>query len=249
LKRIQREQREAFFADGKLEFSDLRRAIYGEIREEFRDRWGAYFEAQRDGADAVELAEIKRLLKAEQAERLADRRDEAYDELRASRKEIYRDLLDDQRDFRAGLRARQAEGLDNELFLRHAAERGHTPDMHENFAAAAKEATSRPNLEPWNVDSSAPTGTPREERTGFRSGADIGGDIATGLGFGLIALLDGFADALTGSTPARRPPPVSDEPRASDADAVFDETRRREQREREDADAEWRRRQQAHERE
>ena len=45
LKELQKSERIEFFAQGKMEFSDLRSSIYREVREEFRERWSDYYKA------------------------------------------------------------------------------------------------------------------------------------------------------------------------------------------------------------
>jgi hypothetical protein len=242
LKQLQREQREAFFADGKSEFSDLRRAIYSEVREEFRDRWAEFYAAEREGGDATALATLKAELIAEQKTVLETRRDEACAELRETRNGVYRELLDDQREIRLALRGRQEAGFDNALFLQQVEDRNAGKDVTRDFADAANVATARQNEE--QDVTTAFTGGPRRQSAGMKSGADIGGGIATGLGFGLLGFLDSIGDAFTGSTPAPQPRQREPEPSGPDPfEAVIDEARNREQRERDDADAEWRKRQ------
>lgn len=51
LKAHQRAEREAFFSDGKTEFTELRKAIFREVREEFRTDWKEFYQLQRTGAD------------------------------------------------------------------------------------------------------------------------------------------------------------------------------------------------------
>jgi hypothetical protein len=44
LKEFQRDERMAFYAQGKSEFSALRNSIYREVREEFRERWADFYQ-------------------------------------------------------------------------------------------------------------------------------------------------------------------------------------------------------------
>src|SRR5262249_54291718 len=46
LKEIHRTDRTWFFATGKIEYSELRKSIYREVREEFRGRWRDYYAAE-----------------------------------------------------------------------------------------------------------------------------------------------------------------------------------------------------------
>jgi hypothetical protein len=63
------------------------------------------------------LAKVKSQLIADQKAVLEPRRDVACKELRESRDERYRELLDHQQETRAELRWRQEAGLDNALFF------------------------------------------------------------------------------------------------------------------------------------
>ena len=82
LKEFQQHERQEFFAEGKSAFSDLRSSIYGEVREEFRDRWADYYAERKAGGDAEQLDAMKAQLIADQREVLETRRDEACSELR-----------------------------------------------------------------------------------------------------------------------------------------------------------------------
>ena len=119
LKTLQREERVAYFAEGKKAFSDLRLSIYREVREEFRPQWADYYDAAKNGAEPDALKEMKAALLGEQKAVLEARRDEACTELRQTRNHVYRELLDGQRDMRHGLHARQAAGLDSLELIDH----------------------------------------------------------------------------------------------------------------------------------
>jgi hypothetical protein len=123
LKEIQRDERAAFFAQGKEEFSALRNSIYREVREEFREQWADFYVMQKNGVDAEFLATAKAQLVADQKSVLEPRRDEACQELRESRDIRYRELLDDQKEMRAELRWRRDAGLDATPFLNEMEER------------------------------------------------------------------------------------------------------------------------------
>jgi hypothetical protein len=138
LKELQRTERTDFFAEGKIEFSQLRLSIYREVREEFRDRWADFYAARKEGADPEKLATLKAELVADQKAVLDTRRDEACNELRESRNVRYRELLDDQRAVRADLRQRQEAGLDNSLFFQQLEDGRSTATT--GFRVAADEA-------------------------------------------------------------------------------------------------------------
>lgn len=117
LKEHQRHEREAFFADGKRAFTELRKIVYREVREEFRAEWAAYYAAKRDGQDAAELAELRANILARQRTMLDGCRTEACAALRGHRDEQYVELLADQKLLRADLAARQQEDLSSPQLL------------------------------------------------------------------------------------------------------------------------------------
>jgi hypothetical protein len=242
LKEIQRRERTDFFADGKAEFSELRREIYREIREEFRERWAEFYEAKKNGGDEEALVRLKAELVAEQKAVLDVRREEACKELRETRDGIYRDLLADQRDIRQGLRARQEADLDNGLFLNQVEDRDRR--MAASFRDAAGRMTERPDEKQSTISDDAYTPSARHERTGLKSGPDVGASIATGLGFGLLSFFESIADGLIGSAP---PPPPRHFELEPDTPNLFDvaaaEASKRQQQEGDEADEAWRKKQ------
>ena len=246
LKEIQRHEREEFFANGKSEFSELRLSIYREVREEFRERWGDFYAARRDGADGEVLAILKAELLADQKATLEARRDEACNALRESRDGLYRELLDDQRDIRLGLRARQEAGLDNTLFFRCVEDRNADKDRAAapTFRATADEVVAQREDNGSDAEAEAFTAWPQHENSGMRSGADIG----TGLGFGLLSLISSLGDGLVGAKPDPKSRQAEPKPRAPDLfEVAANEARQRQQREREEAaDEEGRRRQRSY---
>ena len=243
LKEIQKDDRLSFFAQGKMEFSDLRLSIYREVREEFRERWSDYYEAKRDGAD---VSDLKTQLLADQKSVLEERRDEACKELRETRNGVYRELLDDQRDTRAALRSRQEAGFDNTLFLEQVADRPASKDLAASFREAAEEITVRQDEREWDT-SPAHVGSTDRDSSGVKSSTDIGANIGEGVGFGLISIMDSLADGLTGSKPAPKPRRQEVEPaNQNHFAAAADEARKRQSREKEDADRDdWYRKQRA----
>lgn len=245
LKEIQQDERKGFFAEGKSAFSELRRSIYREIREEFRERWSEFYTAQRNGGDDVALAAMKAEIVAEQTAQLEERRDEACKELRETRNDLYRELLDDQREIRLGLHARQEAGLDNALFLELVKDRHAGTDMTAAFGEAAEETTIRQDGgRAWGADAAAFAGRPRRDRAGMKSGVDIGANVGLGLGFGLLSLIGSLGDGLIPAKPDPRPRKVEPEPPDPDPfDAAFEEARKRQESEQQEADREWRRRQ------
>ena len=79
----------------------------------------------------------------------------------------------------------------------------------------------------------------------MKSGADVSASLATGLGFGVLSFFDSIADGLVAAKPdpkprRREPEPVG--PTLFDF-AADDASKRQQQKDREDADQEWRKRQ------
>jgi hypothetical protein len=244
LKEIQRDERLAFFADGKSAFSELRNSIYREVREEFRERWSDYYEARKNGAEG-DLAALKAELVAEQKAALEARRDEACRELRESRDSAYRDLLSDQRDMRLGLRGRQEAGFENELFLDLAKNRDAGKDMAATFREAADETTTREDSNAgWNAEGKSFSSLPERSDAGMKSGTAIGASIGEGLGMGAISFLEGLADGVMGGKPALPPRRSEPEPRRADDDydTFFKAEQERQRHAREEADREYEKR-------
>jgi hypothetical protein len=242
LKEFQKEERMAFFAQGKNEFSELRSSIYREVREEFRDRWADYFEARRNGADAESLAALKTQLVADQKTVLEPRRDEACAELRASRDGRYQELLGWQRGDRAELGWRQELGLDNADFFAAIEARQHSgKELAAGFREAGHEATFRHEAIAAHSHDVAAHNSSRQEAAEMpdRTGVDIGGRLGSGVGSFLGAL---FTD-LTNLGSAR-PVPISAEERADTfREAAENATKQHQQRERDVEDERWRDRQ------
>ena len=234
LKEIQRTERTQFFEQGKFEFSHLRLSIYREVREEFRERWADFYAAQRNGNDPEFLTNLKAELVADQKAILEGRRDAACADLRESRDQRYREILDHQREIRADLRGRQEGGLDNTLFLdqtRHAAD-----DMAARFREAADQAVSPQRTSTRDADD---TSWSANEGSGVQSGANGHDGIRLRVGFNVTGLLDSLFVTLTngGSPPQPQPRADPDLLRAAAEDAA-----KRQQLEREAADEEWRER-------
>jgi hypothetical protein len=246
LKEIQRAERREFFADGKSAFSELRNSIYREIREEFRERWSDFYAAQKSGGDSHELAALKAELVAEQKRALEERRDVACRELRETRNGLYRELLDDQRELRLGLRERQEAGFENSLFLEKAGDGNPGRDMALEFGKAADMAfVPREGLRAPDVESDALNGWAKGENARMKSGADVGARIGEAVGFGLISFLSSVADGVAGSAAA--PPPRRAESEPSDPNpfaAVVEDARNRQREEKNPDDDEWYKRQQ-----
>jgi hypothetical protein len=242
LKEIQRVERQEFFAQGKVEFSELRRTIYREVREEFKPRWADYYKVEKNGApeDRDILAGVKGELVAEQKAVLEPRRDAACKELRESRDLRYREMLDNQKEARADLRWHQEAGLDTPPFFSDlTATADARRELEASFGSVAHEVTApQPGLEAANVRDSALND---DDEVGPSEAPGAPGKFSRSLGHTAVAFLDSLFTDLTnlggGST----------DPRPRSAEEVFqaaaDETERRQQLELENFDIEWRERQ------
>jgi hypothetical protein len=244
LKELQRDERQEFFAQGKIEFSSLRSSIYREVREEFRERWADYYKAEKNGTEADRdiRADVKARLIADQKAALEPRRDAACQELRESRDERYRDLLDRQADMRSDLRWRQDAGLDNAPFFNDLADRRDaTRDTAADFRDAAQETTASGRTEEPNVRDSA--NAEEGDEAVVHSGRDVNAIIGGRIG--------GFAGSLIGSLfsdltnlGSARPVPLSAEERADVfREAAENTLKQHQQHEKEEDDARWRERQ------
>ena len=215
LKKMQREERLDFFAEGKSAFREMRGAIFREVREEFRERWADYYAAQKDGADPATLRELKATLVNEQKALLEERRDQAYSGLRESREGLYQELLGGQRERRQELRGRQAIEFDS-LDLMHLFHtdipRDHSdPERaadYDSWPGAVRAAQSR------GAEDTGSVGFGRAERAsaGMRSGAAAGSRLGDGFATGILKLFDIVADAISPPSPdSQKAPPPPDE--------------------------------------
>lgn len=246
-KNQQRAEREAFFATGKTEFSDLRLSIYREVREDFRERWAELYAARRAGADADTLAAGRLSLIAEQKDSLTERRDAACEELRASRDSAYRDLLDQQRDMRAGFKDGLSTGRDPAELLRelHPEPNADTHDPRIGFREAAAETTVRDPRRSERAATADPSPAPKESGSERREDERpvSGGSAGLGIfGLGLLNLGESlFATFLADD----RPRQTREEKETDLFAAAADAAAKRLHDERQEADEEWRERQKA----
>lgn len=241
LRQIQRDERTEFFAQGKIEFNDLRKSIFREVREAFRDSWSEYYAGLRAGRPPQEICEFKQKIIAEQEALLQAKRDEACNELRQCRDIQYRALLDNQRDERATLRGRQATGLDNASFLERLAngtegERQVTLDFREVAEEVGTTKVQVPELAETRSDQKdAETGSGPDDDAGMRNNFRHGlTSFFSSLAFDLINLGTGYVPA----------PPRTDSSGRSFIDIAAEEvTKLRLQHDRTEEDEKWRQRQ------
>jgi hypothetical protein len=218
LRGYQKEQRTAFFAHGKQAYRKVRNAVFREVRTEFRDEWKTWFDLRREGFDPHLLGEIKKGILERQNAELEKRRDEACKELRERRDHEYEDILRQQREQRAELRARQDDGLRSFDLLDHQTagdrtqqeQRDRSP-LHDEFTGAARETTSRRDEREEEAQPHEPELREggHKERHRVRDPLDAAGLIGLGA-LGAIAeigerLFDGFLGGA--ARPAPKPQP------------------------------------------
>lgn len=210
LKELQRNERLAFFEDGRTVYRELSSAIYRQVREEFRGEWASYYAARREGLDADALKEMRTELLARQHDVLEERRGDALAEKRAERDLEYRDLLDAQKEERAELIDRQELGLRSPRLLdraypsetevetgledaldRFGIRRGR-PEPAPEEALALRPGLDEPILTPPHGDTEGPPSR----------------DVGAGLVGGVLGALGALGDSLLGghSKPPRKSP-------------------------------------------
>lgn len=221
LKEHQRKEREAFFAEGKDAFGELRKSVYHQVKEEFRNEWAGYYAAKREGHDPDYLAEMRADILQRQNAMLDDRRGEATAELRAGRDAQYADILGSQQEARHELHASQDGGLTSPHLLdlvndgphHHQNEATEVPaEWHSEFRAAADEVTAEraDEGEPFTFG-----GAPIDDGSSPNNGRgrDLGGDASSAALGAFAAVGERFFDVFFGGgPPPKREKPPAPEP-------------------------------------
>ncbi len=205
LKAHQRDQRTAFFEEGKEAFSELRKEAYRDVRELYREEWRGFYDAKRDGRLALDnIDAAKADILDRQKKTLTEYGDEYSRLLREERDGIYQKLLADQRLERADLSSRQGEDVRSPHLLDHVNERarGDGIEPSDAFGRAAHEVcgpayartAENVDLGPW-PDSEPPTRTRAEDP--FVRDPDIASVLVGAGAIGALAsigekLFDGF---------------------------------------------------------
>lgn len=228
LKELQKEERLAFFTEGKQVYKDLNRALYREVREEFRPDWASYYAAKRDGLGFQALAEIRAGLIARQKEVLDERREAAAGAVRAVRDKEYRALLDAQKEQRADLIDRQELGLSSPHLLDRAypvqsgvqAERGGTREVDalERFGIRrgrdVERTEARTRGARRDVGKKLAPAAPSRPRSfssdagKFQGGLSRGGlvtGVSSNLAGGLLGLFGALGESITGKPGKSQP--------------------------------------------
>jgi hypothetical protein len=205
LKALQRNERLAFFEEGRGIYRDLNRAIYREVREEFRNEWASYYAARREGLDADALKEMRAELIDRQKEVLDERRGDVTAEKRAERDLEYRALLDVQKAERGELIDRQELGLRSPGLLDRAYPHG-TEEIGDRLPASEESldrfGIMRGRPEQPIMNGFAPRASLIDEPLltsphGNAEGAPSR-DIGTGLAGGVLGALGALGDSLLG---------------------------------------------------
>lgn len=242
LKTHQREEREAFFADGKKAYSELRASVYRDVREEFRNEWAGYYALAREGVDPDYLAELKDSILERQRAVLQERRDAACTDLRHDRDLHYTGILQQQQEARHELHERQEQGLSSPELLDLV--NGGPPhrdlenvDLDAEFGAAAEEVTRKDDAEPFTFGGATVRNGLEPELHG-EGGADSRRDIAAdgasaaiaGLAGGAEKIFDGFFG--TGPPKKDKPPAKDPNPFAKSAEKAIHKAMDEEQKKR-----------------
>jgi hypothetical protein len=216
LKDEQRAEREAHFAEGRTVFRELRNEMHREVREHFRQEWGDYYAACRDGLGGEDAFAWKADIVGRQRDMFEALKAEAFDELRTSRDADYRQLLLDQKEERHDLHQAQDAGLTSYDLL--------------NFGEPEREAKSEGELsEPANQndlserrDARAPQepdsfefNRANDNSARLKDGLSGLGDMGSGLIGGLATFVERLFDSLLDGRPAPKvkqaPPEPNDE--------------------------------------
>jgi hypothetical protein len=214
LKDLQKEERLAFFTEGKQLYKDIHRAAYKEVREEFRGAWQDYYAAKRDGMNLGVLAEIKAGLVEQQKKAIEERREPIAAKLREERDAQYRALLDAQKEQRYRLTNRQerdqrspellgrvygdksvSQGIAGakreDALSRFGVERGRAAESPATHYSRPERSTPRQQHASSERLNASPAHGESRERPPKR---DIGGALAGGL----LSLIGGLGESLVG---------------------------------------------------
>lgn len=226
-----KEQRLAFFAEGKRVYGELNRAVYDEVRVEHRAEWSEYYAAKRAGLDHFTLAQVRADLVARQTAVYEERREAAAAELRAARDREYGLLKEEQAQQRADLANRQERGLTSPHLLDRAhplektdADKGQAANENSPPASAETEALDRFGIRRGRGEDN----TEHERETplsGFAASVEDAlfnrapentpkapsKDLASGLAGGFLSILGGLSESVSGGhtkASQRQAPPL-----------------------------------------
>lgn len=237
---LQKDERIAFYAQGKAEFAAVRNAVYREVREQFRANWAEYYAAERRGVDAEELRRMKQGLVADQKAILEPLRDAACDELWEIRDAQRDEMRARQSADNIELRVLQETGRDATAFFERLEERSHpaTEPRHE-FQDYARALLPR----------DAAADEVQQDEYNHTADQAVRFDPIAGLGNTLTSFGDALFFDLT-SLGSAKPVPMSKEERADQfREAAENALKQQQQSDREADDTSWRERQRVFQRE
>jgi hypothetical protein len=220
LKSHQRSERENFFADGKLLFKELRHDVHREVRELYREIWGEYYAACREGISVDDAQAWKADIIALQRDMFETLKEKAFTDLRSSRDEEYSQLLSDQKDVRHDLHRAQDAGLISyDLLDLVGREQGAAPYLKQSDAANQNDDLAQKLDEQETADLPDPGLDGASDKTArIKNVADAGPGIGLGLLGGLAIIGERLFDSFLDEHPERRKKPVPAP--APDSDAL-----------------------------
>ena len=209
LKELQKKERLAFIDEGKRVYTALSRAVYREVREEFRPEWAEYYAAKRDGLDFALLTGICADLIARQKAVLEARREPLMAELRAERDREYRVLLDAQKEQRGELIDRQDRGLSSPRLLDKAYPAQKRPPEQESEEARIAAMLDRFGIRRGRGEAGKGRGTgkrqdvPSKKHKLVRGSSDVASftpsrDMGSAVAGGLLAIFGGIGESMIG---------------------------------------------------
>jgi hypothetical protein len=212
LKNHQRDEREEFFAQGKIMFRELRSEVYRDVREQFREDWGNYYAAARAGADRETLDNWKAGIIDLEAAAFDQAKTDAFQTLRSTRDLEYKELLGDQREDRHALHRTQAEGERSYELLNLV---NHAPDATSSLEVGDPANQNEPSREADRHHGQESTDHADAAPGGFAPARDgIGGlgDVGVGLIGAVATLVERLFDSFLDGRPERIAKPPAPEP-------------------------------------
>lgn len=219
LKTRQREEREAFFAEGKKAYGELRASVYRDVREEFRNEWAGYYALAREGVAPDYLTQMKEDILERQQTVLQEQRDAACADLRHDRDLLYSEILHHQQEARHDLHDRQEQGLSTpgllDLVNGGPPREPESIDLDAEFGAAAEEVTRDENAQPFTFGGATiqdGRSDVVEREGGSESSRDIGADTASAGIAAFAGVGEKLFDGFFGSGPPKKDKPATKDP-------------------------------------
>jgi hypothetical protein len=219
LKAHQRAERDSFRAEGKIIYKELRNEVNREVRAHYKEIWGEYYAACREGIDSGEAEAWKSDIKELQKDMFEVLKADRYADLRASRDEDYKQLLLDQKDERHELHRAQTTGrtsyelldlVGNEpevasyLQSSKSSERNDDEKVSEPDAKAATQEAGEGEFDNANDNS-------QRHKSGLEGAAGIAGGLVEGIATIVERLFDSFFGGGSQPVMKRSAPEPSDD--------------------------------------